>query len=169
MDSLKLQLFTDASFDNLSNGESQAGQILFLTNNKKYMSFLLEFIQNKRVVRSTIAAETLSLSDGCDVCIYLNQLLSEILLEHGKTTQSYSIKHFYDAAHSMKQTLEKRLLVDITAIKEMVERNEINITWIEKEKQLGDILTKSGVVSYKILSDVLSYLKIIECLNSYCC
>ena len=43
----------------------------------------------------------------------------------------------------MKQTLEKCLLVDISAIQEMVERNEITVTWINKEKQLTDVLTKS--------------------------
>ena len=61
----------------------------------------------------------------------------------------------------MKQTLEKRLLVDITAIREMVEGNEINITLIKEEKQMGDILTESGA-SPKILWDVSSSSKIID-------
>ena len=34
----------------------------------------------------------------------------------------------YDTAHTMKQTLEKRLLVDILLIGEMIEQNEIQIT-----------------------------------------
>ena len=33
----------------------------------------------KRVARSTIAAETQSLSDGCNIAIYINRLVSEIL------------------------------------------------------------------------------------------
>ena len=37
----------------------------------------------------------------------------------------------------------------------MVERNEINITWIEKTKQISGILTKAGA-SPNIISDVLS-------------
>lgn len=56
----------------------------------------------------------------------------------------------------MKQTLEKHLLVDFAAIRKIVERNEINITWIKKEKkQTGDTLTKCRASS-KILCDVLS-------------
>lgn len=51
----------------------------------------------------------------------------------------------------MKQTPEKLLLVD----------TEINRTWIEKEKQLGDNLTKSRALS-KILCDMLSSSKMIE-------
>lgn len=37
----------------------------------------------KRVVRSTIAVEAPSLSDGCDVAIYTNRLVPEILRVHG--------------------------------------------------------------------------------------
>ena len=51
----------------------------------------------------------------------------------------------------MKQTLEKRLLVDNAVIREIIKRNEIKITWIKKE--LGDNLAKSKAPS-KVLWDV---------------
>ena len=57
------------------------------------------------VVRSTIAAEMLSLSDGCDVAIYINRLVSEILWVGGsqlsiiKYTDNQSL---HDPVHSMK-------------------------------------------------------------------
>ena len=59
----------------------------------------------------------------------------------------------------MKRTLEKRLLVHNAAIREIIKRNGIKITWIKKE--LGDNLAKSGAPS-KILWDVLRSSKIIE-------
>ena len=34
LNNIKLQLFTDANFNNLPNGGSQAGQIIFLTDDK---------------------------------------------------------------------------------------------------------------------------------------
>ena len=43
----------------------------------------------------------------------------------------------------------------------MVEKNEINITWIEKTKQIGDILTKAGASS-NVISGVLSSSKMTE-------
>ena len=43
----------------------------------------------------------------------------------------------------------------------MVERNEINITWIQKTKQISDILTKARAL-LNIISGVLSSLKMIE-------
>ena len=76
---LQLKLFTDASFNNL-NGGSQGGQIIFITNgNNNSCPLYWNSSKIKRAVRSTIAAETLSLVDGCDVAIYINNLLSELL------------------------------------------------------------------------------------------
>ena len=84
MEDLKLQLLTDASFNNLPNGRSQAGKILFLINNKKNTCPLYwNSSKIKRVVCSTIATETLPLSDVCDVPFYINKLLS-VILEHEK-------------------------------------------------------------------------------------
>lgn len=88
---------------------------------------------------------------GWDVFIYINKLLLE-LLEHGKPLKviAYTdMQSLYKNVHIMKNILEKRLLIDITTVREIAERNEINIIWNEKEKQLGDILI------VKILSWIL--------------
>ena len=159
-----MQLFTDASFNNLPNGESQPGQIFFLTDDKGNTCPLYwNSSKIKRVVRSTIAAETLPISEGCDVAMYINNLVSELLFHDGRQLNIIAYtdnQSLYDAAHTLKQT-EKRLLVDVSAIREMVDGNEINILWIEKTKQIRDILTKAGA-SPNIISDVLSSLKMIE-------
>ena len=78
---------------------------------------------------------------------HASEILSEILptqpncLSITAYTDNQSL---YDAVQSMKQTLEKCLFITISAIQEMVERNDIAVTWISKEKQLSDVLTKSG-------------------------
>ena len=77
-------------------------------------------------------------------------MLSELL--HTKPSY-FSINAYtnnqslYDAVNNMKQTLEKCLLIDISAIREMAETNEITVTWINTKKQLSDVLTKSGAPS----------------------
>ena len=53
-----------------------------------------------------------------------------------------------------KQTLEKILMVDISFIREMVDNNQIQVIWVEKDKQISDVLTKSGV-SQKSLLNIL--------------
>ena len=54
-----------------------------------------------------------------------------------------------------KQTLEKILMVDISFIREMVDNNQIQVIWVEKDKQISDVLTKSGV-SQKSLLNILA-------------
>ena len=136
MEDLKLQLLTDASSNNLPNGGSQVGQILFLTDGKSNTCPLYwNSSKIKRVVRSTIAAETLYLADRWDVSIYINRSL-ESIVEHRKRREVIAYtdnQSLYDAGHNKKQTLEKRLLVDTAAIREMVERNYINVSWIKKK------------------------------------
>ena len=71
------------------------------------------------MVHSSIAAEALSLSGGCEVTIYINRLVSEILQVDGSQLNIIAYtdnQSLYDAVHSMKQTFEKRLIVDISSI-----------------------------------------------------
>ena len=60
----------------------------------------------------------------------------------------------FDTIHSTKQTSKKCLIVDISAVREMSERNEFSVMWIKKEKQLSDVLTKDGASS-RLLLDIL--------------
>ena len=49
-----------------------------------------------------------------------------------------------DSVHSTKTLKEKRLKVDVSIIREMLEKNEISsINWCASEKQLADCLTKA--------------------------
>ena len=115
----------------------QAGQIIFLTDDKRNTCPLYSNSSKiKRVTRSTITAKALHLSKGCNEAIHINRLVSELLFHDGKhlnITVYADNRGLYNAAHTIKQTLEKRLLVDIPTIREIFERNKINITWIEKK------------------------------------
>ena len=85
------------------------------------------------------------MSDGCDLAIYTKAFLSEILSKTNLNITAYTDNQsLYENVHSSRQTLEKRLIVDIAALHEMVDRGEITLTWIEKQKQISDCLTKSG-------------------------
>ena len=74
----------DASSNNLPDGGSQGGHVIFLTDiHNKCCSLIWNSSKVKRVVNSTIAVETLALNEGCETAMYLSQILGEILhLEH---------------------------------------------------------------------------------------
>ena len=42
-----------------------------------------------------------------------------------------------------KPILDKHLQVEIPPLREMCEKNELQISWIEKQHQLSDVLTKT--------------------------
>lgn len=61
----------------------------------------------------------------------------------------------------MKQTSEKLLLVDISAIREMIEPDGVQVTWTDNEKQISKKLTKAGALS-NLLLNVLKTSKMID-------
>ena len=61
----------------------------------------------------------------------------------------------------MKQTLEKCSIKNILSMPEMIERYEIEVSWIEKARQISDVLTKAGVASSE-LPNMLSTSKMIS-------
>ena len=159
MTSLQIKVFAAASYNNLPNGGSQGGQIVFLCDNHQNCCPLYwNSAKIKRVVKSTMAAETLSLSEGCDTAQFISKLISEVLrLKSDKClpiTAFTDNRSLYDTINTSNQVSDKRLRVDISSIRQMVERNEIKISWLCNRLQLGDVLTKGGA-SYKPLVDVL--------------
>ena len=49
---------------------------------------------------------------------------------------------------------DKRLRVDISRLKEMMVKEEIQVDWIEGFKQVADVMTKAGASS-ELLRDIL--------------
>ena len=63
-------------------------------------------------------------------------------------------KSLHDAVKSTGLITEKRLLIDMTALREMQENGEISIEWVSTQHQLADCLTKAGASKQKLI-DVL--------------
>ena len=77
---LKLSIFADASHGNLSDGGSQSGYLIMLVGDDGKCSLLnWQSKQIKCVVRSTLAAETLALSDAVIDGIYISEIVPELL------------------------------------------------------------------------------------------
>ena len=109
--SLRLQLFIDACFNNLPNSGSQVGQIIFLNDSRNSCCPVYwNSSKIKQVVRSRMTAKTLALSDKCDVIFYINKLLSKLIdADRGSlsVTAYTDNESLNDAVQSTKQTLEK--------------------------------------------------------------
>lgn len=161
--SMKIVCYTDASFANLGNGGSQAGNLVFMMGEDGVCNLLhWESKRIKRVVKSSLAAETLALSEGIDNASFMASLVSE-LRTGSPTGQKIPIDvitdnlSLYNSLKSHKQVTEKRLRVDLAAIKEMLLNGQVeHVRWTESRFQLADKLTKIGASSSKLMDTLNS-------------
>ena len=154
----KLVVYSDASY-NLENGSSQGGFCIFLQHFNGNSSLILW--QSKkicRMVKSTMAAETLALVDAAEASCWLSNLISELLSYNKGVKVHLSIACFtgsrqlYDALHSTRPVLDKRLRVETEILQKMIEKKEIvSVNWITSDKQIPNCLKKRGPSSDLLL------------------
>ena len=79
---LKLVLYNDAAYANLPDGvSSTGGRILFLLGNGRCCPISWSSTKVKRVVKSSLATEALSLVDGLDTAYCIGSLFTEIIYD----------------------------------------------------------------------------------------
>lgn len=153
----KLFVFTDGSFANNQDLSSQLGYIIVLANeDKSNGQFKLRgnmihcsSLKCKRVTRSVLASETYAFVVGFDMAIAICSTLNMIMERLGLSriplvicTDSYSV---YDLLVKLSTTSEKRLMIDIMALRQSYERREIEeVRWIHGDDNPADAFTKAS-------------------------
>ena len=137
LESTKIVMFSDASFNNLSDGYSQGGDIVFIAD-KFNMSCPISWKSTKvrRVAKSTLAAETLAFTEGADTSCFINQLGEELSLipPTSQITTYTDNKFLHDSANTTSQISDRRLRVEMSIVREIKERGEIDLQWINKKR-----------------------------------
>ena len=150
---VKIILFSDASFANLpDNVSSSLGYIIFIVDHIKNCSAITwRGNKIKRICRSTLAAETMALIEGIEECLYLQSVLEE-LGYFVPITAVVDSKCLHDAIYSTKLVEDKRLRIDIGALKQLIAQNKLaEIKWCASDKQLANVLTKHGASPAQLL------------------
>ena len=156
---VRLVVHSDASYGNLKGGGSQGGFIVFISDKDGFCSPVAWASKRiKRVVRSTLSAETLAAVDAVDAAYLISKILAEVI-GRGKEEEipinlHTDNKSLYDAINTTNLVLDKSWVVDIAALREMNEWGEIHFCWVDSSHQLADTLTKKGA-SKKKLFDIL--------------
>ena len=150
----KIVSYQDASFANLRGGGSQGGYIIFvLGENSKYVPICWKSKKVKRVVRSTLSAETLALVGSIEECFLIKTMLMEILNLSKDALPIISVTDnasLVESAYSTKTLADKRLNFDMCIIRQMLSNNEVNeIRWIENGDQIADCLAEKGASNVK--------------------
>ena len=151
----RLICYTDASFKNLPGGASQGGYCIFIegANNKRAL-LAWQSKKIKRVVKSTLAAETLALQEGAEHSYVISSFLKEITgISNGFPINIYTDNDsLYNNLKTSNVVTEKRLNMDLMIIRDMLEKHEIHsVEWVSHEDQLADSLTKKGASCTKLL------------------
>jgi Reverse transcriptase (RNA-dependent DNA polymerase) len=98
----------------------------------------------KRVCRSTLTGEVLSLGEAYDTAVWLRQLCFELL------GVLLPIRIVVDSMGLMKNmlttklTAEKRLRIDLAVARQGLRRGEFIMTWVPSRSNLADSLTKES-------------------------
>ena len=152
-----LACFSDASFANLPGEGSQGGMVILLRDGKgKQCPILWQTRKIRRVVKSTLAAETLALLDCAEEANHLATLIARLLGTQKPPVHCYvDNKSLVDALYSFKLVDGKRLRVEVAALQEMLERRELSkVSWIPTNLQLANCLTKTGASSKELLEAI---------------
>jgi hypothetical protein len=110
----------------------------------------------KRVVRSTLAAEAVSLNNACDDSVYLGRIIMSLCA----TAPMKSIpivaycdnQSTIDSINSTTPVSDKKLRLEIAALREYQETKEIDIRKVDGKQNISDVLTKRGASSKSLLS-----------------
>ncbi|KAJ8050479.1 hypothetical protein HOLleu_03699 [Holothuria leucospilota] len=126
--SLKLIVYSDASLGNLPDDGSQGGYFIFLAGDNGLLSPITwQSKRTRRAVSSTLAAETLAISDVVDTAIFIAILFGELFygildpklcqVFTSCITNNYSV---YETVHSTNHVKENRLRIEVTNMKELI-------------------------------------------------
>jgi hypothetical protein len=155
----KLFVFVDGSFANNKDLTSQLGYAIILANEENndgtneftITGNLIHFssTKSKRVTRSVLASEVYGMVAGVDMAYALASTLRQITERLGLEaiptivcTDSYSL---YECLVKLGTTKEKRLMIDIMALRQSYERRELQeIRWINGDDNLADAFTKAS-------------------------
>ena len=158
----KVVTFCDASFKNLANHGSQGGFIAFIIDNKGiYSPIAWQSRKVRRVVKSTIAAESLAALDAAEMSVFLVAVLKDILkIDKCESHIVCDNRSLVDSVYSSTKLEDMCLLLDVSVLRDMIEKQLITgVHWVPSDHQLADCLTKQGAPDQKLMNVLNNKLK----------
>ena len=158
VESWSLCVYTDASHANLPDGVSSAMGCLVFVVGQGGASCAVSWRANKikRVVRSTLAAETLALQEGLEEAMYIRTMIFELLGHKVPIVGYVDNRSLVEAVYSTKQVNDRRLRIDMGAIKELLNGEVKQIKWTPGFSQVANCLTKRGASGRDLLNVIQS-------------
>ncbi|KAI1008166.1 hypothetical protein K3495_g77 [Podosphaera aphanis] len=143
---LRIITFTDSSFANNPDLSSQLGYLIVLADEHNNCNIIhWSSVKCKRITRSVIASELYAMCQGFDTACVLKDTVDKIIDEEVPIIVCIDSFSLFECLVKLGTTREKRLMIDLKALRQAYERREIaEIIWITGESNPADALTKYG-------------------------
>lgn len=139
-----LTIFCDSAGP--SEEGTQGGRLIALTDvsGNSVSSFLFwESRKVKRVCKATITGETLSAGEGHESGMWIQQMWFELTGKRIPIRIVVDSEGLLKNAGTTKLPLQKRLRIDMSALRQGLRRGEFEMTWVPSKANLSDQMTKS--------------------------
>ena len=148
----RVVVFSDAAFGNIDL-HSQIGYIIGIEDGKgNRCPVMWKSAKGKRIAKSTSEAEILGVGEAAEAGVWLKELWKEItgrVIDVEILTDSSNIQKILN---SITGSLSKRMRIDVAAMREMIQRKEVEcVKWVPTEQQIADVLTKDRVNREQII------------------
>lgn len=150
-------IFINTSFINNKDLSFQIEYIIVLMDkyNKANIIHWLS-IKCKRVIRSVLASELYGMVLGFDISVAIKGTIDKIFPTRKIPLIIYiDSKSFYNCFTKLDTTNEKRLIINVIAIRKVYKKQKIvKIKWIDKESNSINTITKSKL--YQVFKDLVN-------------
>jgi hypothetical protein len=142
---LRLFVFTDASFANNKDLSSQIGYVIVLADDKDNANVIhWSSTKCKRVTRSVLASELYAMVAGFDTGFVLKATIEKLLNIKLPMTICTDSNSLYQCLVRLGTTQEKRLMIDVMCLRQAYEQRLIaEVKWIDGNSNPADAMTKS--------------------------
>jgi hypothetical protein len=131
---IKLYVIVDASFANNPDLSSQMGYVIVLENERATEEFFeftgniiyWFFVKCKRITRSVLASKVYAMAEGVNIAVAIGITINRIIAKLGALSVSIVVYtnflFFYKCLVKLGTIKEKRLIINIMAIRQAYER-----------------------------------------------
>lgn len=143
---MSIGVFIDAAFANNVDLTSQLGFLTALMDEKGTVIVVnYGSLKCKRVTLSALAAELYAMMYGFDQSFVIHKAVEEFFEKRVPLRIFTDSLSLFESLTSLNTTSEKRLLIDLSILRESYERREIaDVFWIPGDQNLADGLTKKS-------------------------
>ena len=148
----KIQLFTDAAWQNLNQVGSTGGRVVFISDGK--YSFPVHWAAHRlrRVCHSSQAAEIMSMNEGLNDTAFIRQMINEITGIHVPIQLTIDNKNAYRAITGTTAPTDKKVRCEAAGVREALMEGEVErVRLVRGKAMLADVLTKRKVEANDLL------------------